>query len=294
MWTSRNVRTTAPFGYVYPETQSWLYPTKKDIEKQLDLLYPNASLASNIKASKGQQTAAVEELKVRSRSLLAFEAAPINTAALVQIASVDPGNAQQALVEAAQKVELPAERALGDLVHDNKYLEWLVILRAEKHSLGGNFAVHVFLGPPDDDNAALYIADPNHVAAFSTFGTDTNTGCASCKEGQEARLEVTGQIPLTLALVERYLAGKLDGLTPDDVVPFLQKDLHWRVTDQKGSRGSRGDVNGLLVGVVSNEVTLSDEPSALPQYAPDVVTWPAATTRENGEGRGKGTGYTEG
>ncbi|KAF2865458.1 hypothetical protein BDV95DRAFT_632307 [Massariosphaeria phaeospora] len=251
MWTSRDIRKTNTFGYVYPETQSWLHPTTADIFQKLKDTYPNASLANNIKADKDKA--------------LSF-------------------------VTAMQQVEVPVERALADLVQGNQYLEWLVDIRAKKHTLGGNFVVHVFLGNPDDENSFLYIADPNHVAIFSTFGTDDTTGCQNCKSGQEAHLEVTGQIPLTLALVERYFAGKLDGITSDDVIPYLQKNLHWRVTDQSGVRGSRANVDGLLVSVVSNEVTLPDGPEALPQYAPNVHPWPAATTRENGEGRGRGTG----
>jgi tyrosinase len=294
MWTSRGVRSTTTFGYVYPETQSWLYPTKDDILRQLKLTYPNASLANNIKTDKDKRIAATEVLKSRANTLLALEAAPLKTAALVQFASADVSDAHQSLMAAAQKVEVPAERNLADLVQDNKYLEWLVDLRAEKHALGGNYFVHVFLGDPDDENSLLYIADPNHVAIFSTFGTNEETGCENCKKGQEAHLQVTGQIPLTLALVERYLAGKLNSITPHDVIPYLQKYLHWRVTDQTGVRGSRADVSGLLVSVVSNEVTLPEDPAALPQYAPNVTPWPEATTRENGEGRGRGTGYTQG
>jgi tyrosinase len=294
MWTSRGVRSTTTFGYVYPETQSWLYPTKHDIFQQLQSIYPNASLATNIKADKDKRVAATEALKSRANTLLALEAASLKTASLVQAASTGTSDVHQSLAAVAQQVEVPTDRSLADLVQDNKYLEWLVDLRAEKHTLGGNFAVHVFLGDPDDENPPLYIADPNHVATFSTFGSDEVTGCESCKKGQEARLQVTGQIPITLALVERYFAAKINSITPDDVIPYLQKNLHWRVTDKYGARGSRADVRGLLVSVVSNEATLPEGPSELPKYAPNVTPWAAATTRENGEGRGRGTGYTEG
>lgn len=291
MWTSRGVRSTTEFGYVYPETQSWIYPTKKEILAQLDVLYPNSSLAKAMKADADKLEA---ELKSRANALLAFEAAKdVDTAGLVQIASPDAKEVE-ILASAAQRVELPPQRNLANLVKDNKYLEWLVDIRAKKHARGGNYAVHVFLGLRDDDHSSLYIADPNHIATFSTFGSGENTACENCKNGQEAGLEVTGQIPLTLALVERYLAGKLESISPDHVIEYLQRDLHWRVTNRGGSRCSRSEVDGLLVGVVSNEVTLPENSTALPQYAPTVTPWPAATTNKEGGSRGKGTGYIEG
>jgi tyrosinase len=105
-------------------------------------------------------------------------------------------------------------------------------------------------------------------------------------------MQVTGHIPLVLALVERYMAGKLDSLTSDPVVTFLRKHFHWRATDTDGARGHRADVEGLLVSVVSNEVTLPTDGSSRPCYSSEVRAWPAATTRVNGEPRGIGTGCT--
>lgn len=42
-------------------------------------------------------------------------------------------------------------------------------------------------------------------------------------------MEVTGQIPLTLALTERYLAQMIPDLRAETVVPYMTKNLHWRV-----------------------------------------------------------------
>ena len=110
--------------------------------------------------------------------------------------------------------------------------------------------------------------------------------------------EVTGQIPLTMALVERYLAGKLDGLEPrqDQAIGYLQRELHWRVTDAAGTVIPREELGGhdqLLVVVASNEVTLPSTPYALPTYAPNVVAH-EQITMNNGGSRGDGTGYTGG
>ena len=50
------------------------------------------------------------------------------------------------------------------------------------------------------------------------------------QDDQERDLEVTAQIPLTLALIERYLAGKISDIGPHTVVEYLKAALHWRVT----------------------------------------------------------------
>lgn len=90
--------------------------------------------------------------------------------------------------------------------------------------------MHVFLGEFDRDDPASWLSTENKVGSFNVLGDVEDTGCGKCKNDRDRRLQVTGQVPLTLALAERYLAGQLDGLTPEAVIPFLQTHLHWRVT----------------------------------------------------------------
>ena len=56
----------------------------------------------------------------------------------------------------------------------------------------------------------------------------------------------------------------------------------------------RSQVTGLTVFVVTNEVTLPEDESALPVYAHEVEIHPEITTNANGNGRGDGTGLTAG
>jgi tyrosinase len=79
---------------------------------------------------------------------------------------------------------------------------------------------------------------PTHVGTFAPLGQPEDTSCEKCQEDQENALEVTGQIPLTVALVERFLAGIIHDLSPTHVVPYLQKNLHWRVVDVSHHFGS--------------------------------------------------------
>ncbi|KAK1999196.1 Di-copper centre-containing protein [Colletotrichum falcatum] len=274
-WTSEGVRYTTAFGYAYPETQRSRFPTREAVLNELDRLYgKSASLANILRSGDEDFRAASEELRSRARAHLEAEKKPSSAAA------------------AAADAELPEGRDLRKLAGpDNKYLEWLVDIKAEKAELGGNYVVHVFLGDPDDGAPLLYATNHSHVGAFATFGQGEDTPCRGCREGRAAGQRITGQIPLTLALAERYVAGLVESLAPEHVVPYLQRHLHWRLTLSDGEPRPRGLLRNLLVGVVTNEVAVPDTPTGLPRYADEVVPRPEATTNRSGSGRGDGTGY---
>jgi tyrosinase len=140
------------------------------------------------------------------------------------------------LVSALPKQEILLEKSLAPgkpflkaLAPENEYLEWLVNIKAERHAMGGNFSVHIFLDAVQENDVALWPLSPHYVGSFVPFGQASETICESCKDQQEAHLEITSQIPLTIALVERYLAGLVENLREEIVVPYLTKNLHWRV-----------------------------------------------------------------
>ncbi|SLM36604.1 Uncharacterised domain, di-copper centre [Lasallia pustulata] len=181
---------------------------------------------------------------------------------------------------------------IKSLAPDGKYLEWITNIRALKHGLGGTFSVHILLGDFQRDNPSSWPFDPNHVGTFTVLGDSADTGCDKCRRDQHSNLQVTGQIPLTIALAERYLAHHLDDLTPNSVVPYLQKNLHWRVTLADGTEVALAEVPELTVSVISNEVQLPTAPHQLPTYAEEVEVYPAITTNRDGAGRGENTGLT--
>ncbi|KAK2038005.1 Di-copper centre-containing protein [Colletotrichum somersetense] len=297
-WTSEGARYTTAFGYAYPETQKSRFPTREAVLNELDRLYGrNASLANILRSGDEDFRAASEELRSRARAHLKAEKPSPAAAAAAAAPVADQKAAQEPLAaradEPADDVELPeGGRDLKKLVGpDNKYLEWLVDIKAEKAELGGNYVVHVFLGDPDDGAPLLYVTNHSHVGAFATFGQNEDTPCRNCQEGRAAGRRITGQIPLTVALAERYVAGLVGSLAPEHVIPYLQKNLHWRLTLSDGEPQPRGRLSNLLVSVVTNEVTVPDSPTGLPRYADEVVPRPEVTTKRNGGGRGDGTGY---
>lgn len=98
--------------------------------------------------------------------------------------------------------------------------------RAEKYAAGGSFNVHFFLGDFNSD-PLLRGHDSNLVGTFSVFANDPETtGCVKCQGDAQDGLIVTASIPLTGALLDRI--PDLQTLDPDVVIPYLQKNLHWR------------------------------------------------------------------
>ena len=293
-WTSELIRNTKTFGYVYPETRDWLFPSKDAINGELDKTYERCSLASTVLADVANSKKAIKELKCRARFHQQVVNTSLDTQTILEAVQNNAGQLPQDIIDQRSELKLPEDRDVGDLIIGNKYLEWLVDVKAEKHANNGDFVVHFFLDEPEDDNPALYIFNPNHVATFSTFGQGGNTGCKKCKKDEAARLEVTGQIPLTLGLAERYLSGHIAGLDVASVEDYLKQNLHWRVTTQNDEPIDRSQIQSLLIGVVTNEVTLPADPAGRPQYSPHIVPRPAVTTKLNGDPRGDGTGYIGG
>lgn len=143
-----------------------------------------------VRAEKAGSAVPSRLLRDRAETLsqVAQADAPSNTATLLQVADNKAPPAQpsapppppfpvgeSAPVTKIPSIRLPDDRDLKKLVPSNKYLEWLVNIKAQKYVLGGDFTVHVFLGPVEEDSPILYPASPNHVGTFSTFGQKEGT-----------------------------------------------------------------------------------------------------------------------
>jgi tyrosinase len=104
--------------------------------------------------------------------------------------------------------------------------------------LNGAFDIYYFLG--DKATMASADADPNNYATASTMAGFTHVftapreACDACAyttaqsdEGQSTI--VTSTNPITPMLRDYIVKGELEGLSPEQVIPFLQKHLYWRV-----------------------------------------------------------------
>ncbi|KAL9100136.1 MAG: hypothetical protein Q9163_004452 [Psora crenata] len=291
-YTSNGVKRTQPFGYSYPETAKLPYPVtenaRSDLRKDLNRIYPPP--AELIRQSKLHVRTAGQDVLSRAHVLSQMKAKEIPATAEKFESLVQALPKQEELLQISLE---PSKPVLRDLAPGNKYLEWLTNIKAEKHTLDGAYTVHVFLGPPQEESTSLWPSAPTHVGTFAPLGQSSDTECGKCQDDQRDHTQVTGQIPLTIALIERYLAGIIDDLSEESVVPYLTENLHWRVVKADGTvLPNRSDVAGLLVFVVSNEVTLPPDDGEFPVYAPTVKVHPSITTNPQGNGRGDGTGLT--
>jgi tyrosinase len=73
----------------------------------------------------------------------------------------------------------------------------------------------------------------------------------------------------------------LHSLDPADVVPFLQRNLHWRVRRGGGAQVARTDVPGLKVWITDQMETLPSHMGELSTFEAG-LTWRAVTHGRDG------------
>ena len=249
--TSASARNTISFGYVYPETQSWKFTTtqqyQQSIRSTMNKLYGTTlSVSGSInEASKGNPVI-TRDLK-SDENVKIFGAEPTDSqpvensthmgiteklrSILPGISTPSHGDKNGSAVE--HREETSDGHSLIDtsrIAPDGKYREWITNLRVKKHCLSGVFSIHIFLGTVPAD-IKTWVTHENNVGTSSVLGSNPAiTNCEKCKTDAARDLVVTGVVPLTEVLLDMIAKGELRSLEPDDVVPYLTKNLHWRVT----------------------------------------------------------------
>jgi tyrosinase len=92
-------------------------------------------------------------------------------------------------------------------------------------------------------------------------------------------------VPLTSALLQDIVAGRVGSLDEAEVLPHLVKDLHWRIAAFDGSEVQRVDVPGLKVSICSTVVTVGE--NDVPVYGGQ---WTTHTEVSDGRPGGLGSG----
>lgn len=112
-----------------------------------------------------------------------------------------------------------------------------------KYAVESTFFVHVFLvsggtqthahilthtlqGEFDSDPDS-WSTDKNLVGSHVVFTSNPGTSCEKCISDRERGTVVTGTIPLTGALGDKF--GNVYDLSPVKISPYLKRNLHWRV-----------------------------------------------------------------
>lgn len=318
-WTSAEIKDTTTFGYAYPETQQWQYPDyptyQAAIRRAVTALYGTnvfANFVANVEGRRKEHSVAVRSLvaapeRTKDDDAAAAEANGAATQPSAAAAADENDRAAAAggpapFISTSIAGILPTARVPADagpipaplrhLAPANKYTDWIVNVRAQKHGLGQPFRVVVFLGPFDEADPAGWDTEFNCVGRVSvlarggetttTTTTETgtaNTQCAKCRADAADELMVSGTVPLTSALLQDILEdddSPLASLRPDEVVPYLRENLAWKVTLFDGQERDAAAVPGLKVSVASTEVTIGEE-DGLPDYSDEYTIHPEAT-----------------
>ncbi|KAG8829703.1 hypothetical protein FRB91_002786 [Serendipita sp. 411] len=169
----------------------------------------------------------------------------------------------------------------GDKKH---YNEWIANITVEKYAADATFYVYIFLGDFTPE-PSLWGEDLNLVGTHVVFANNMNfTGCENCRDAAEAHKLVTGTIPLTGALGDKL--GNDHVLEPAEVVPYLKKELHWRIQGHDNRVIERADMPSLKVSVAHIKVAIPTSLGEFPEWstgekAPEVTTGRAGGATEN-------------
>ncbi|KAI9835969.1 MAG: hypothetical protein M1837_003559 [Sclerophora amabilis] len=277
-WTSATSRSPKSFGYTYPELVDW------DTTPQ--------RFQANVRAAVNNLYGASVPSSPRDRPRFrgATPAAAQNVASAAPAISVGgfdgtDDQSQVRIVETAQ--EEPVHNALGKVVRDGKYREYIANIRVKKYALEGSFFVHIFLGDFDPEPFS-WSFEPKLVGTHCIFVNDINeTNCGRCKKDQDRDLHITGIIPLTTALLDDVDAGRLESLEPEDVAAYLKTNLHWRVTKLDDSPVDRDHVPELKISVISSPVRKATEDEDFPQWGDYTIHDDVTTGRPAGFNSGE-------
>jgi tyrosinase len=321
-WKASDVKNTTPFNYAYPETQRWLYPNdqayqaavKRSVTTQyggnvinnffeniaprsasataasvtsaapaLTMNFMQKAVAHPVKAAQEVLGIAKDATAHATSSNGTSKAQASNPAApSVQATSAAPPVQAQPAAHAPAALNVPKE--FEHLVPNRTYTEYITNLRALKHGLQQTFRVYVFLGDFNPD-PTTWPTEHNVVGRFTVLGRAGTTQCEKCQSDSADDLVVTGTVPLTSALLQDIVesSSSLRSLEPSEVVPYLERNLHWRVTVFDGTERPREEVPGLKVAVVSTKVRIGDD--GVPVYSGEYDAHPEIT-----DGRPAGLG----
>lgn len=278
-WIPTNVKETKTFGYAYPETQSWNYSNvaqyQAALQQQINQEYGANALAEFVKS----RVAAPQTTVSLAASIGAFQqkavSHPVGQVKLASVAQPSIGASApkpappvkpDAPVAAVNKPGSPeVHPKIASMIATQKYTEWVTNVRVVKHSLGQTFRVMIFLGD-FNSNPETWPFEHSLVSRVTVLGRgNTNKNCDKCRADAAKDFVVTGTVSLTSALLQDIADGRLASLDKEDVVPYLQKNLHWRVSLFDGSERARDQVDGLKVGVCSTQVQIGQ--NGIPVYS---------------------------
>lgn len=279
-WTSNDVRDWTALGYTYPEftTSSG---DKSDIATYINGLYGNKpTLAA------GDISALVPETQVNTTTATTSPSTtrgsnstgsgiigsmlgglnltlPTSSASSSSSSNDSISNSISSLIG---QITTGAEDLLDsfiDAATGNAY-EYSCYIQTPRYALNGSYYVWVFNGAPTSESPAEWHSDSHLIGMMGVLSTpDYNPG---------HDMLISGEVPLTRHLRSLVTLGSLVGMDEDTCLPFLTKNLEWRIS-RNGEEIDCDTVEGFSASVYSSQSSVLKAAGELPsytKYAPQV------------------------
>ncbi|KAF3911202.1 Tyrosinase [Arthrobotrys entomopaga] len=160
----------------------------------------------------------------------------------------------------------------ANLIDGDQYVEYIAQVLADNSALNGTYTVYIFIGDYNTQDPSTWPTSPNLVGQHSAF---TNIGGGHHFSG-------SGSVPLTAAIMNLIVNGKIPNLGREAVVPYLKQHLRWDVSTAAGAAIPANNVKDLKVSVVSADVRLPCVDGALPQWGGATVEYGITEGKDGG------------
>ncbi|KAF9560844.1 tyrosinase [Agrocybe pediades] len=256
-WISSTTQDTTKLGYTYPEFNGLdmgnTDAVKTAIGNIVNRLYGSAVFGTFATASAPESETATSSSV--SAGIAAF-AAPVQFAAsLPHVESAEKKAADEKPLtpptfhwkhESDSSEGHSNNPGHGILPPNQGMHDWAARIHFKKYELGTSFSVLIFLGAVPE-NTDDWLVSPNFVGAHHAFVNSNAGACENCRN--QSNVVGEGFVHLNRAIVR--LSG-LQSLDPDAVVPYLTKELNWRVLK---SNGEHAELSSLEVCVLGAPLT---------------------------------------
>lgn len=135
--------------------------------------------------------------------------------------------------------------------------QYVCNIHTPRYALNGSYIVYLFNGKPCSEDPTTWPADTKLIGPMGVMATDGMT---------DSNLIAAGSVPLTRTLQSIVGTGLLSALTEAIVVPFLTKNLEWRIS-QDGKSVDPSTIEGFVVAVYASTAQRPADQSELPVYS---------------------------
>lgn len=158
-------------------------------------------------------------------------------------------------------------------VADSETRLYQINVRASKNSVQSSYFIDFFHGNPTNEDPATWPTDSNLI------GTHTVMSMAL---PNLPTVKTTGVVALNVHLVSLVEQGALKTMDEVDVLPFLKKEMTWRVRQGNNQEVPLTELPDLEVSVASVGVVPAQSESEFPKFVGKWVTYPDITDGKTG------------